>query len=238
MTNPLTRLLIAIGVVVVSFAGSYAVRAAMETPEVALPDRDFDTLPMQLGKWHGEDVELDPEVFINTDAHKAVQREYEDRQGNVISLFLAIYDQPDRGIYHNPMNCYRANGYQKTEDTMSELKCDGVPSTQIRITTWEKSGRKEIVIYWYRFGEHAPFSRWDMAFVRWKMAGITPWPAMIKVLLQTSKKSSGGSEAELVDFAKLVHQWVEEEPEVRTEAGKVSSQPVEDRTLEDPAPSQ
>ena len=63
MTNPLTRLLIAIGVVVVSFAGSYAVRAAMETPEVALPDRDFDTLPMQLGKWHGEDVELDPEVF-------------------------------------------------------------------------------------------------------------------------------------------------------------------------------
>ncbi|HYW79725.1 MAG TPA: EpsI family protein [Thermoguttaceae bacterium] len=233
MTNPVTRLLIAIAVVVVVYAGSYAVQGALETPEVILPDRDFNTLPVQLGQWHGKDVALDPEVFVNTDAKRVVQREYRDNQGHALSLFLALYDEPDKGVYHSPMNCYRANGWQKIEDNYRDMECEAAPTIPIRVTTWEKDGKHEMVIYWYRLGEHTLFSRYDMGDVRIKMAGKKAWPAMIKVLLQTSSGASGSAESDLYEFAKLVHQWVEAEPQGQAETDEVLA-----NSLEDPVPSQ
>jgi len=243
MTNSKTRLLIAIGIAVMVYGGSYVVQAALKPPEVILPDRDFDTLPMQLGQWHGKDVELDPEVFVNTDAKKVVQREYRDNQGHAISLFVAIYDKPDKGVYHSPMNCYRANGWQKIEDNYRDLQSEGAPTIPIRVTTWEQGGKHELVAYWYRLGEHTLFSRFDMGGVRLKMAGKAVWPAMIKVLLQTSGAEFGSAESKLCEFAAHVHRWVEEEPEVQTETAEVLNQPLEDPALEDqplgdPAPSQ
>lgn len=229
MKNPVTRLLIAIGIVLMVYVGSFAVHAALETPEVILPDRDFDTLPMQLGQWHGEDVELDPKIFVSTEADSVVQREYRNSQGRGVSLFLAVYKDPDRGIYHNPMNCYRSNGWQKIEDSYRQLECEGAPTIPIRVTTWEKGGHHKIVIYWYRFGEHTLFNRFDMGGVRVKMAGKAVWPAMIKVLLQTSSGDSSSAESELLEFAERIHRWVEEEPKVQAEAAEVLEQPSEDR---------
>lgn len=221
MKNLTTRLLVGIVLVVLVSTGTSAVRWVMVTPEVILPQRELVTMPMQFEQWRGEVVDLDPEIFARTDAAEIVQRRYRNSEGRMVSVFTAIYSDPDAGVYHNPMNCYRAQGWQKDEDEYWELQVEGCPQIPVRATVWQQAGKRVLVVYWYRFGEHTLFSRYDMGTVRLKMAGKDAWPAMFKVLVETPLDDSQSAEAAARELAGHVHRWLEK-PEDQPEAGASS----------------
>jgi EpsI family protein len=208
--------------------GAYAVRGGMKPRDVEMPAKDFRTLPVQIGPWHGTDEELNREVFSRIGADVVIDRAYKNDAGRSISLHTAVFTDPDTGIYHSPINCYRSNGWQKLKDTRMELRVGEERPVEVSYTTWEKEGQRVLVVYWYKIGEHFLFDRFEMGGVRWKMRGQRTWPALVKVLMQTAATGDPQKdEAELRDFAEQVYRWVHEPDAAPRPGPPAESSPVE-----------
>ncbi|MGA2030840.1 MAG: exosortase C-terminal domain/associated protein EpsI, partial [Thermoguttaceae bacterium] len=143
-----------------------------------------------------------------TEAASSITRSYQDSNGHAISMHLALFDDPDRGVYHSPTNCYRAQGWARLGGRDVSLQVPGRPTIQVRLSTWQREGDKILVLYWYELGENVLFERIDMGAVRWKMRGRATWPPMVKVLLQTSAAEAGLAQSQLLQIAAQIRQWV------------------------------
>jgi EpsI family protein len=209
MNSTVTRLIVVVMLLAVMSGGTYLVRASLKPPKVQMPDKDFAQLPLQLGGWQGKNVDLDPKIFETIGADLIVNRSYRDTAQHVISAHLAVFTDPDTGVYHSPMNCYRSDGWQKGSEDVLQLRLGDQPGIEGNLTTWEKGGRAVVVLYWYQVGEHVLFDRFDMGRVRWALRGQETWPALVKVLMET--QGSGDldrDKARLRDLAERVYQWI------------------------------
>ena len=178
MGNFTTRLAIVIGIVLLVHGGFYIVRAGTRPPEMQVPERSIRELPRQLGRWRGEDADLDPKIFTNSEADEAVNRIYQDRGDRKISAFVALYTDPAKGLYHSPTNCYRSNGYTMLSDVRVSLQTKDRPDIQVSLSTWELKGDRILVVYWYEVGEYTLFERLDLWTARWNFRGRQTWPPM------------------------------------------------------------
>ncbi len=162
--------------------------ASLRPKDIAPPDWQLSEVPIRLGAYRGVDRELDPRIFGALDADQVINREYrDDKAGKAITLHAAYFSKYDEAAYHNPGTCYRAAGWQllKSEDLQLKLKDDTKDDpAPVRMDTWTKSGQTVLVVYWYQLGEHIVLDRWDMGWVRPKLASLDQWPVLVKVLLQ------------------------------------------------------
>ena len=208
--NIAIRVIVAAAVIVSTYLGVRVMLKLRETPPVVLPNWKVGDLPMQLGEWKGEDAKLDKRLFEAEGAHSVVERQYHNESGMVISLHLALFDNPTEGIWHNPINCYTSAGWHPIEITRVPISETAENSDKIALSTWEKSGVTTFVGYWFQLGEHRLYGRWDLGFnVRWQMRGRKTWPALIKILLSTgSGVKPEDTKIQLLKFADLLHQWI------------------------------
>jgi EpsI family protein len=204
------RVIVAAAVIVSTYLGVRVMLKLRETPPVVLPNWKVQDLPKQLGEWKGEDAKLDKRLFEAEGAQSVVERQYHNDSGMVVSLHLAIFDNPTEGIWHNPISCYDTNGWVPVEITRVPISETAENSDKIALSSWEKSGDKTIVGYWYQLGEHRLYGRWDLGFnVRWQMRGRKTWPALIKILLSTGTGAKPeDTKIQMLKFADLVHQWI------------------------------
>jgi len=194
--------------------GSYVVQAGMKPAKVNLPGPEFlQSFPKQLARWRGEDRKLDPAIFAQTRAEHYLQRAYADDAGPEINLAIAVFRDPDEGVYHRPYNCYRGHGWLPASEKDAEkdlpLEVADRPDMKAHLMTWEQQGRKELVAYWYELGDHLLFDRWDLFKARFALRGQETWPALIKVMITTRGTSdSSQDEKRLAEFAQCVCQWL------------------------------
>lgn len=209
MTNTTTRLFVTAIFVVLIYFANRLVESGLKLPDVALPDRDFSTMPMNFGSWHGEETELDPKIFRAIGAAVAVNRLYRDGEGHAVSSHVAVFANPDEAIYHSPINCYRANGWRLIEDTREPLPVADGSDIQVRFTVWERARQRAVVVYWFQLGEHVFFNRFEMGWVRWAMRNQQTWPATIKVMLQVPAGANLNETKELVaGLGASIFNWV------------------------------
>ncbi len=208
--NISVRVIIAAALIVSTYIGVRVVGKLTQTPPVVLPNWKVQDLPKQLGEWKGEDAELDKRIFVAEGAHSVVERQYRNESGTVISLHLALFKDPVEGIWHNPISCYVSGGWTPVEITRVPISETDENSDKIALSTWDKSGVATVVGYWFQLGEHRLYGRWDLGFkVRWQMRGRKTWPALIKVLITTGVGAKPeDSKTQLLKFADLVHQWI------------------------------
>jgi len=212
------RLGILIMLVSAAHGGFVVVRAGTRPGQVRLPARSIHELPRTLGVWHGEDperqgeeAEIHAKIFVGTGALDAVDRIYTDRSGHATSLFVALYDDPEAGVYHTPSNCYRSNGWTNIDDVPMPLEVPGRPTISVSLSTWESGDKRIQVLCWYEMGEHVLFDRRDWGLLQFKLRGQTIWPPMYKVLLQTQVLPGGGpATTRLLDLAGQVRGWLGE----------------------------
>ena len=209
--NTATRLFIVALLAALLYGSTYVAPAwlKLKPPSVKLPERDFRKMPMQFAKWQGEDVPMDPEITRAIGADVVVDRAYRDDQGHVVSLHTALFANPDEGVYHSPINCYRANGWEKLDDTRLQLQVTEESSIPVSLTSWKSEGERILVMYWYQLGEHIIFDRWGLGGVRLEMRGKETWPALCKVLVQTSAADPEANNR-IQSIAKYVYQWINE----------------------------
>jgi len=213
------RLYLLSAVVLATFGIAKWEKHALQPPEVQLPSWTFHEMPLQFGDWRGEDTELDPKITAAVGAApgRIVDRNYQDRLGHVVSMHTAMFDDPVEGVYHSPLNCYRANGWELKENTREELRLSDDLAIPVSLTTWQREGSRALVVYWYQLGEHVLFGRLDLGIkVRWSLAGKPKWPALVKVMLQIDAADLEEVKATILSFAEQVARW-ENAPERRTE---------------------
>lgn len=185
-------------------------------PEVIELQQPLTAFPLSVrtpvsGTWEGKAVTLDERQFNESQVDVAVTRAYTNREGRLLKFLLAEYKQPSTGLYHNPMNCYRANGFAQLERVRRPLKTANRPDTEVDLTTWDKGGERVLVAYWYEVGDHTLFERQDLLPTQWAMFGKTQWPVMLKVLLEVPVKDTGdlvNAQTDIMEMAQVVREWL------------------------------
>ena len=187
---------------------------------------DVTKLPMKLGDWQGEDKELDPKTFDRTAADVAVNREYRDNEGHVVTVLLALYrTDPDAGVYHAPTNCYRSNGWRLTDESTTErVPLSKTASQRVHLTTWEKQNDTILVMFPVSDGRLHPLRPLGLVVGLLAMRGRELTPPMVKILLQTQTPHHNEfySKARIQEMAARIQRWLnqsnaEDKPQI---AGK------------------
>jgi EpsI family protein len=238
--NTAVRVYIVAALIPITWWCAGKVSSSMDHPPgVDMPDWTFASMPRQLGEWQGQDAELDPATANATGAKldTIVNRNYRDTMGHVISMHTAMFDNPKGGVYHSPLNCYAAHGWDKLSESSSNLQINDQLKIPVNVSYWKRKGEmkdQKIVVYWYQLGEHVIFGRWDLGIkVRWSLAGKPTWPALIKVMMEMSVADPEEAKTTILGFAEQVAKW-ENQPSHRNGKGMLGGgeatpgkQPVE-----------
>ncbi len=96
---PLAILLVASGPLGVAY-----IRGAATPQKVRMPDFDLRQLPMELGRWKGEEVQLDRRLFQALDAKVAIDRVYRDEEGHRVLLHAAVFTRYGPSAEHYPID--------------------------------------------------------------------------------------------------------------------------------------
>jgi EpsI family protein len=213
--NTTAKRLYAIAIIVLAIYGvNRLVQAAVKAPEAVFPDWTFGEMPYQLGAWQGEDTKMDPVVARGTGADIIVDRLYRNEAGVSVSIHTAMFKDPTDGMFHTPLSCYRAAGWQKLKESQENLVLSEDLTIPVLLVTWEKDGERIIVVYWYQLGEHVLFDRWAMGNLRPVLRGKSKWPALIKVMMQIPAPDVDDAKSQVLALAEHVAKW-ENQPQHR-----------------------
>jgi EpsI family protein len=205
------RLVMVIGLVLVVHAGFYVVLAGTKPPPVAMPEDPaavLKTLPMEWEGWRGKEEDLPPELFLATEATAVVSRRYRNEQGYEVSVHVALFADPAAGVYHNPGNCYLANGWIPSQSAWLPLQTATRPEIEVKSTLWEQKGDKALVLYWYEVEDYTLFERKDLWKVRWGMRGRGQWPPTVKVMIHVPAADAETAKVAGLELAGFVRQWI------------------------------
>ncbi|MDY0166374.1 MAG: EpsI family protein [Thermoguttaceae bacterium] len=203
------RLAMVVGIIALVQLLTYQVRAMLKPAEVVLPDWNIEELPIDFAGWTGEVQELDERLFRRIGADAVADRVYENRQGDAVSAHTALFKDFDEAIVvHLPSRCYRAAGWEQRDVEKRTLTVDGLPDITVEVSTWQREGRRVKVLFWYQLGEHTVLGRYDLSRARMALAGHEIWPAMVKVMLETTADQQQAADLRLFDVAGQIRKWL------------------------------
>jgi hypothetical protein len=159
-------------------------------PQVRMTDRFADTnvtalqraellknVPMQIGNWQGEDMDIDETVRDTAGAVGAISRVYRNvRTGETVDLWLIVGH--GRAISaHTPNICYRASGFEMRapESSLYPMVFPGQPEAPFLTNTFFKedvSGRRLVRVFWSWYN---PETDDDLSTVEWEAPSNARW---------------------------------------------------------------
>ena len=204
---------IRIVILAVALVASYAAvgwmrsgyNAVNEQPPVPLTD-----IPMQLGIWSGEDVELTDDTVQVLNADTMINRVYSDPAGSHISLHSAAWVNVDYASCapHHPEVCYPAAGWELVERRPSKIST-AAGDVPVELIRFRKGEREVISCHWFQMGDVSYTDFDGFQSQRSKFWGAKSWPSTIKFLLTTPQYSIDRAEPALLEFAALLHESLE-----------------------------
>ncbi len=82
--------------------------------QVMLPKRPLSTLPMRIGEWEGENVDLDENIRRIAAEDDYINRQYSNSQlGRSVQLYVGYTGRPRSWLGHRPDLCFRAHGWEE-----------------------------------------------------------------------------------------------------------------------------
>lgn len=132
-----------LAVVLVALGGPIALRMS-RAPAVEL-HQSFANFPLELGPWHGQLVDIDPEMLKATqsDAHLNGEFSYPDQPP--VSLWMAYYKNQKKKGLHSPKLCLSGSGWTQINMGTMEITRGGL----ITYMVMEQMGYRVVVYYWY-----------------------------------------------------------------------------------------
>ena len=198
---PFTRPLLLFAILGFSYVAVDYVQSGYEV-EVQPPAVPLESIPMQLGQWTGEAVELADETAQVLRAHSHINRIYRDPIGREISLHIGIWTNPEYGVSapHHPTVCYPAAGWEIMSRQGSEVStaAGSIPAEMIH---FQREGAQVVTAHWYQIGDLRYTSSDNIGTQSLRMWGRHEWPCTVKVLLQTRSGDISAAEPVLRSFA-------------------------------------
>jgi len=238
MNNLMTKIVIAAVALVALAAGTIYLQFKIGmNRDIELPKKTLDELPMQFGSWKGEIQPIDEEIFKAIEGCEATDRTYTNPTGESATLHAAVFDTLWLSVPHPPLVCYPSAGWITQTTKEVELKGpDGQPAT-VRVITFDKHGRRTMVMHWYQSGDAVFYD--DAGLLRSKKRYRTrkTWPALIKVLLQTDATNTQQAQQRLTKFASQVYDWTSQMQEGGPTPSSTGSPDQVDRPAPEPSES-
>ena len=122
-----------------------------ETAELA----DLQGIPMQIGKWRGQDLSLDESVYEILETRAIIHRNYTDGQGNTVLLSIVHY-QDTKVDFHAPEACLGGRGLRttKTKKKLSvQLKKSKKISLEVAEILSKNNDQQQLSYYFYKSGD-------------------------------------------------------------------------------------
>ena len=118
------------------------------------PASNLAAFPATLAGWSGESLpELTEREEQALAADEYLLRQYHDRSGASVVLFLAYYRSQRSGdALHSPKNCLPGAGWQPVSSGAVRIPNAASPGTSFEANHYaiEKNGVKQDVLYWYQ----------------------------------------------------------------------------------------
>ena len=112
----------------------------------------LENLPMQLGKYHGQEDSFPQGVYDELKADLHVYRHYRAGEGDQIDLYIGYYGTAKGGrTGHNPYGCLPAAGWGIVENSTLVMKpsykANGV---HVNLVVARKGSTNNIMLHWYQ----------------------------------------------------------------------------------------
>lgn len=118
-------------------------------PTLEVDPSSLGGVPLRLGSWYGEDLEVDGGVERMLDADYNLQRAYAHPVGDLVWLYVGYYGTERGGRpEHTPWVCYPSNGWKILRQGV--VSTAGVTDWQANELVIEKEGERRLVHFWYQ----------------------------------------------------------------------------------------
>lgn len=199
-----TRLTIAILLVAAVHATFWITQSGSTPNHVLFPKPDLRQLPMQLGDWRGEPIEISSRIFKATGGEYVVNRAYRRSDGRVVTAHIVvIVNYGAKGVHHFPQYCYRGSGYRPIRSERKQVQVAG-GEMPVDYSLWGRDDGAVAVAYWYHFGDDVIFDIDEFRRASRRRWGSHVWPPCVKVLLQTTADNPNRIPDHLEEFTRLV----------------------------------
>ncbi len=166
--GPRSRAALVIAALLLAATAAY-VQFAPERAMV-LEEAGLAAFPTEVGEWRSSDLRFASVVYDELDADDTLVREYR-RDGGAPVWFVIIYHENERYGAHDPMVCYRAQGWDIDRTGIFTLE-RGDGSFDANWALVREAGRERLAAYWwYTAGDLATADR-DRFLARMASAGI------------------------------------------------------------------
>ncbi len=166
--SPRARVALVIAAVLLAATAAYVQFAPQRA--MVLEEAGLAAFPTEVGEWRSSDLRFASVVYDELDADDTLVREYRREDGALV-WFVIIYHENERYGAHDPMVCYRAQGWNIDQTGLFTLeRQDG--SFEANWALVREAGRERMAAYWwYTAGDLATADR-DRFLARMASAGI------------------------------------------------------------------
>jgi len=133
--------------------------------------RSFGDFPLQIEQWSGRQLELETRVLELLRVDDYVLRQYQDRQGLPLELYIGYYKSQRQGAtYHSPKHCLPGSGWAFLHTGTIDLRVAQHPGAAVEINKFiiQKGLDKQLVLYWYQDrGRIITSEYWAKVYMIW-----------------------------------------------------------------------
>ena len=136
----------------VALLGATALLLHARVKNEIIPAREtFESFPLQLGAWEGNDVSIPPDVLAVLGPGDFLLRNYWNAtKAPAVNLFVAYFPSQRAGdTIHSPKNCLPGGGWFPLESNKIQISLPGRSSFPVNRYLIALGNRRELVLYWY-----------------------------------------------------------------------------------------
>ena len=168
--------------------------------EMDLATGSLDAFPLEFDGWSGTNRGFSEVITEELSADDTLARRY-DRGGSAV-WFVVIFHQNERYGAHDPLVCYRSQGWSISDEGMRTIERPGGAFDANWILA-ESRGQKRVALYWwYTAGDLATGDR-DQFFARMARSGIVSNVTFGAFIRVSTVVVGGDTEAALREVAEF-----------------------------------
>ena len=139
-------------IILTLITAGFSLWIGQRSPNVSFSTK-LDTLPISIGTWYGQNMEMGDEIKKALNADSILSRQYTDEEtGQPLGVLIVYRKYGRRDFAHRPELCYPAAGWEIVQKSYTKVPYAGkdVPA---RLIVAEKDGRREVIAYWFASGD-------------------------------------------------------------------------------------
>ncbi len=193
-------------VLALCLSGLAVMRLAAASPSGAV---SLPTIPLQMGRWEGQDQAVDERSkgLLGTD--QVVVREYRNGEGATIWLAV-VYAAENRSAFHPPELCYTGSNFELLEQNTAVIARDdrqaGIEVNRLLMAHMTDRQQQLVAYYWFTAGDrlftqyHRQQIRLLWNQLRWRPSGGT----LVRISTPVDDRGVEAAERRLAELAALL----------------------------------